>query len=110
MFKFQAKVIKIDLPVGYGKEGKKKQLVHLSYEAGNKTRMVAVTCFGKGMEALSSVNVGDIVDATILVESREYNDKYYTDATMWEISVVKAARGGKQDVSAGLSQDDDLPF
>ena len=51
-------------------------------------KMVCFTLFNDKVTMLASVSVGDIVEISFDVESREYNNKYYHNLNAWKISRV----------------------
>jgi hypothetical protein len=71
-------------------------------------KKVAITAFGKAMDDLDNVNVGDYVEAFINLESREFNGKWYHNINAWKI-VVEVATGRPDDSVSGEDLDD-LPF
>jgi hypothetical protein len=54
-------------------------------------KKVAITCWGEKVDEISSLNPGTPVTVGINIESREYNDRWYTDIKAWRIDV-----GGSQ--------------
>lgn len=54
-------------------------------------KKVAITCWGEKVDEISSLNPGTPVTVGINIESREYNDRWYTDIKAWRIDV-----GGRQ--------------
>jgi len=76
-------------------------------------------CFGKAVDLVENLNIDDNVTVSFNLESREYNEKWYTDAKAWRIvnnspatkskSVDPLTESQRQlpDESTGS---DDLPF
>lgn len=51
-------------------------------------RVVAVSFWGERMEALKSYQSGDLVKISVNLESRLYNDRWYTEVKAWKIERV----------------------
>ena len=49
--------------------------------------------------------VGQSVDVSFNIESREYNERWYTDLNAWKVFTVKESQ-----VASTTSVEDDLPF
>lgn len=74
---------------GTTKSGKewKRQAFLLEYQDGNFTKQVSIQAKSEAViNLISSLRIGDTVTCDINVESREWNDKFYTDVTAWRIS------------------------
>ena len=56
---------------------------------GQNPKEVAITAWGDLIAKLPSV--GSNVTAHINIESREYNDNWYTNVNLWKIDVVSEA-------------------
>lgn len=69
-------------------------------------KTIAVTCWGDRVGEVQRVAIGSELKVSINVESREYNDKYYTDVKAWKIEVLNGA------VAQATTPDKvgDLPF
>tara|TARA_R110000823_G_scaffold314677_2_gene444348 strand:+ start:288 stop:623 length:336 start_codon:yes stop_codon:yes gene_type:complete len=76
--------------------------------AGTYPKEVAITTFGEKTELLDAVNVGDTVDVSINLASREYDGKYYTNVNAWAI-VPKIGTVASADPLAANAPDG-LPF
>tara|TARA_R110000772_G_scaffold67579_2_gene150057 strand:+ start:23971 stop:24294 length:324 start_codon:yes stop_codon:yes gene_type:complete len=70
-------------------------------------KMVCIDAFQKVSEELNKYEVGDIVDVSVNIESREYNSRWYTDVKAWKI-VKEGTTPGP--VDAAVTKGDDLPF
>lgn len=94
------------LVTGNGKNGQWQKRDLLIETPGQYPKSVVVTLWGD--KANLTHNVGDKVTASIEIESREYNSKYYTDVKAWKI----AKTSGEQEEFAGVDADDssNLPF
>ena len=53
------------------------------------SRKVCVTFFGDRAQDAASLQVGDKVNVSVNIESREYNGRWYTDVRAWRIQKVQ---------------------
>ncbi|MEX1189674.1 MAG: DUF3127 domain-containing protein [Bacteroidia bacterium] len=82
----QGKLMKIMEPVsGEGKNGAwtKQDFVIETFETYPKK--VYISAWGDKIEQLSRFQPGQDIKASVNVESREYNEKWYTDLRVWKI-------------------------
>lgn len=54
-------------------------------------RKVCIALWGERARDLDSINIGESINASINVESREFNGKWYTDVKAWKIEKIGAA-------------------
>lgn len=90
-------------------------------------RKICISVFGSDkVKDLASYEAGDIVKASINIESREYNGRWYTDVRAWRILKEGGSGNGPaaplspstpavpppavEDLTVGPDQEDDLPF
>jgi hypothetical protein len=67
---------------------------------------------------MAGFKIGDALDVSFDVESREYNGKWYTDVKAWKVNAARQKEGGARSNSTmtapqpldELPQSDDLPF
>ncbi len=79
-------------------------------------KKVAIQVWGDEVENIPSI--GDNVTVHFNVESREYNERWYTDLKAWKIEGVKLEKKSEKEekpvVKTGLGlneeESDDLPF
>jgi hypothetical protein len=107
--KIQGKVVQV-LPTqtgtsANGKEWKKSGVV-LNYKDGDYEKTVMCTVMGDKVDALQSVQPGTDIEVSINIESREYNERWYTDVKAWKWEVV----GQGQTAANVQSTNDPLPF
>ena len=122
----QGKVIKI-LPLQSGESargGWKKQEFVLETE-GQYPKKVCIALWGDKIDQ-SNIKEGEQITASINIESREYNERWYTEVKAWKISRgmtatdTQAAQSSSsntpppppnmQDMPQGDDFEDDLPF
>lgn len=53
------------------------------------SRKVCVTFFGDRVSDAASLQVGEKVNVSVNIESREYNGRWYTDVRAWRIQKVQ---------------------
>jgi hypothetical protein len=98
MATLNGKIFKVlPLESGEGKNGTwKKQPIVLEIDNGKYQKKVAVTLWGN--LANGNFEVGKEMSVEYDVESREYNEKWYTDVKAWRIN-----NGGTQTTSESSS-------
>ena len=105
---------------GSGKNGQwVKQEFVMDIMDGQYPKKVCITVWGDKVEELKRYNPGDEVKAAISIESREYNDRWYTDVKAWKIERAGGGGGNEEysqvppqqnEVHDYPANDDDLPF
>ena len=113
-FNLKGKVIQVqDLvkgtSAGSGKEWQKQSFVIET--DGQYPKKVCFTVWGDKTEILATLNLGSEAEVSFRVESREYNDKWYTDLTASDVKNL----GGVVAPSAPAPvpdnvDDEDMPF
>lgn len=78
---------KLNKTEGISKAGKpwSKQEFVLEIQDGQYPRKVCLSVMNEKVNELERYNVGDTVKASLNIESREYNGKWYTDVRAWRI-------------------------
>jgi hypothetical protein len=51
-------------------------------------KKVSFTVWNENVDALKALKVGDKVEINFRLESREFNEKWYTDAVAWKITKI----------------------
>lgn len=101
---------------GQGKNGVWKKQEFIMETPGQYPKKVCLSLWGEKVDE-TKVSVGDKITASINIESREYNGRWYTDVRAWKIA--KQSGGGTDRESAppgdepfmpDASGSDDLPF
>lgn len=89
------KLVRVMNPVtGEGRNGSwtKQEFVVETFDQYPKK--ICMSVWGEKVDALRRFQVGDDVKVSINLESREYNERWYTEVRAWKIdSLVQAAQG-----------------
>lgn len=120
---FEGKVLEILPPVtGQSARGQwERQIV--VFEQANKQygKEIAVTFMNKGSE-VANLRIGESYTVSFDIESRKYQDRWYTDVRAWRVQALQpAAQPPMQDMppfaeepqpsyAAGAGVVDDMPF
>jgi hypothetical protein len=62
-------------------------------------RKVCMSVMNEKVSELERINIGDVVKASLNIESREYQGRWYTDVRAWKIEMA----GASQSTSSGPS-------
>lgn len=95
---------------GVGKNGNAwtKQTVIVEEIDNKYPKPIALTMWNDQVSAMESINDGEIMDCKIRVESREYNEKWYTDVVCWSVSSNGSSEKPASKETA--KKENDLPF
>ena len=102
---------------GQGKNGAWKKQEFVLETGDTYPKKVCIAVWGDKID-LNSFKLGDALDVSFDVESREYNGKWYTDVKAWKVVSAKPKEAGKASsakMPEAASFDDapspeDLPF
>lgn len=102
---------------GQGKNGPWKKQDFILETGDTYPKKVCIAVWGDKID-LKSFKMGDAVDVSFDVESREYNGKWYTDVKAWKVSGAKKDSGGAKAAASQAVPNitdippsaDDLPF
>lgn len=109
----KGKLIKhLPAQTGEGKNGQwQKGGFVLEFESGKFKKTIMFSTWGECVETTAQIPTGMKVDVSFDVESREYNDKYYTDAKAWKVvGSDSPVTPSKITYSKDNMPVDDLPF
>lgn len=117
-----AKLIQILPPVtGQGKNGEWRKQNFIFETEGQYPKKVCISTWGDKINT-STLQVGNMVNVSFDLESREYNGNWYTDARAWRMEATGEANSSPQTFEASskpgptpvnFDQEDDgndLPF
>ncbi|MCF2445897.1 DUF3127 domain-containing protein [Dyadobacter sp. CY345] len=107
---------------GQGKNGTWRKQEFILEIPSQYPKKVCISLWGDKIDQ-AGLKVDDAVTASIDVESREYNSRWYTEVKAWKIDKAGAGNGGGNSYNAGSSnstlppvttftedESDDLPF
>jgi hypothetical protein len=105
---------------GTGRNGQWRKQEYILETAGTYPKKVCMTVWGESIDQFS-LKQGDQVNASIDIESREYNGRWYTDVKAWKIekSGATGATSSQTNTKSPIpdvttftdeSADDILPF
>ncbi|MEO6314861.1 MAG: DUF3127 domain-containing protein [Chitinophagaceae bacterium] len=102
---------------GQGKNGTWKKQEFILETGDTYPKKVCIAVWGDKID-IKGFKLGDAVDVSFDVESREYNGRWYTDVKAWKVVTGKQKDGGGQPASApaavrngsDMPAEDDLPF
>ncbi|MFT4733417.1 MAG: hypothetical protein ACI9DJ_001601 [Algoriphagus sp.] len=107
------------LQTGEGKNGQWKKQEFIIETEGTYPKKVCVAMWGDKINE-SLIKVGSSVTASVEVESREYNGRWYTDVKSWRLEGSSAgnapaaapanAPAAATEIPTALEGEDDLPF
>lgn len=105
----------LPLQTGQGKNGVWKKQEFILETPGQYPKKVCLSLWGEKVDEVR-ISTGDKITASINIESREYNGRWYTDVRAWK--VVKQNQGTPTDTNSVADQPfvpdagatDDLPF
>ena len=81
-------------------------------------KKVCICCWNEKIDELNSYRSGDLIKVAVNIESREFNNRWYTDIKAWRMErlgeeVPSQERIPANDDVVGMSfseEEDDLPF
>jgi hypothetical protein len=79
---------------GAGKKGTWVKQEFVIETAEQYPKKICCSAWGDKVETLRSFNEGDIVKVSFNLESREYNEKWYTDVRAWKIESMGSGSAG----------------
>ena len=114
----KGKVIQLlPLQTGMGKKGQWKKQEFIVETQSQYPKKVCLSVWGDKIDQFN-LSVGQVVNASVELESREYNGRWYTEARAWKID--KSANNSSGDMAPPAMDEpftadanntgDDLPF
>lgn len=107
-------VKKLELVSGEGKNGKWEKQEFIIETEDQYPKKICISLWNDKLSMLDNVAEGDALTASVNIESREYNSRWYTDIRAWRVE-----RGADEASSPPPSEhmqeefdspEDDLPF
>lgn len=107
----QGKIVKIlPLQSGQGKNGTWKKQEFILETEGQIRKKICMSLWGDKVDQFPLTD-GETVTVSFDVESREYNERWYTDVRAWKIAQGEskpASTGGSYKPPAGIPASDDI--
>ena len=110
----KGKIVQILPPqTGMGKKGQWKKQEFIVETQSQYPKKVCLSAWGDKIDQFN-LAVGDTVNVSVELESREYNSRWYTEARAWKVE--KSSSGsmappvGDEPFMADSGASDDLPF
>ena len=113
----KGKVIQLLQPqTGMGKKGQWKKQEFIVETQAQYPKKVCLSAWGEKIDQFN-LSVGDMVNVSVDLESREYNGRWYTEARAWKLE--KDGSGGssystppptEEPYAVDNNASDDLPF
>jgi hypothetical protein len=110
----KGKIVQILPPqTGMGKKGQWKKQEFIVETQSQYPKKVCLSAWGDKIDQFS-LAVGDTVNVSVELESREYNSRWYTEARAWKVE--KSSSGsmappvGEEPFISDGAASDDLPF
>jgi hypothetical protein len=106
----------LPLQSGQGKNGTWKKQEFILETPGQFPKKVCLSLWGEKADE-NKLSVGDKITASINIESREYNGRWYTDVRAWKIQKDSGSSKGSESPPPAednfvpdSNASDDLPF
>ncbi len=82
----QGKLInKLPVVSGEGRNGRWEKQEFIIETDDQYPKKICISLWGDRIRSLEGIAVGDVVKASVNIESREYNERWYTDIRAWRI-------------------------
>jgi hypothetical protein len=105
----------LPLQSGESKNGQWKKQDFVIETEGTYPKKVCISMWGDKIDE-NLIKMGTKINASIEVESREYNGRWYTDVKAWKIEGTASAPQATNtpaapvEIPAAMEGEDDLPF
>ncbi len=106
------KLIKrLPLQKGEGKNGTWQKIDFVIETTTEYPKNICFSVWGDTCKYINAVKKDDIITVAFNPESREYNEKWYTDLRAWSIKKVDIQEQTEKEENKDISQNEnDLPF
>lgn len=78
---------KLPLVTGEGAKGAWKKQTFIIKTEGEYPKDVAIIAWGEAVDKIEPIAIGSLMNCFVNVESREYNEKWYTDVKLWKFDI-----------------------
>lgn len=94
---------------GTGKNGPWVKQDFVIETPGEYPRKICISAWGDKADEITSYKEGDEVKVNVNIESREFNDRWYTDVKAWRIERESAAGGESYESGTFAPPPGDVP-
>ena len=110
LMEIKGKLIKIlPLQTGQGRNGEWKRQEFVIEVDGTYPKKVCCTCWGDKVD-LSSLVEGSVLNISFDIESREYQERWYTSIIAWKVEQADGSQSSSQPMPPiEAFQPDDMP-
>jgi hypothetical protein len=92
----------LPLTEGQGQKGPWKKQEFVIETIDQFQKKICMNVWGERVDDLKKYKIGDIINCSMDISSREYNGKWYTDIRAWKIQ--------RADGTGATKTNDDVPF
>lgn len=89
-------IAKLPAQTGQGKNGTWTKQDFIIETEEQYPKKVSLTAWGDVVSTLDDLAFGSKIRASIRIESKEYNGKWYTNVTPWKVEILQAAAPAQQ--------------
>jgi hypothetical protein len=100
---------KLPQQTGQGKNGAWVKQEFILETSDQYPRKVCIALWGERARDIDSVQIGEAIKASINVESREFNNKWYTDVKAWRIEKMGSSSTPSSTDAPPMPTIDDVP-
>jgi len=107
---------KMPLVSGEGRNGKWEKQEFVIETEDQYPKKVCISLWGDKIKSLDEVSEGDKITVSVNIESREYNERWFTDVRAWRIQKEEGNAPSMPpdnlaiDMSDPMDEEGDLPF
>src|ERR1700761_3302582 len=99
------KLIKILAPqTGTGKNGNWVKQEFIVETMDQYPKKVCISAWGDKVDDIKKHNLGDLLRLSVNLESREFNERWYTDIRAWKIEDESSAAKPRSEGGSGAGQ------
>lgn len=111
---------KMDVQEGVSTRGSWKKQDFIVETTEQYPKKVCICCWNEKIDELAQYQMNELIKVSVNIESREFNNRWYTDIKAWRLERVSAVAGNtppapmnSADDIIGVSfseEDEELPF
>ena len=97
---------KLPLQTGEGAKGTWKKQTFIIQTEGDYPKDVAIIAWGEVVDKIEPVTIGSVLNCFVNVESRVFNDKWYTDVKLWKFDLESKGTSDGRYIGGTIKQSD----